>query len=296
MKRSSGIIVAVIVLLAVAAWLVLQRPGESSVEAGDATMLVAYDSAAVDRLIISGAQGTVAFEQQAGRWIMVQPMKYRADESAVTTAIGKGRSIALASLVSSNPDKQSLFQLDSAGTLVHVFERGVEKALFRIGKPSTSYRETYVRAEGSNDVFLTRELLSTVFSKSVKDWRDKTIFKRNPHDIKNVGYRFGDTSFVLTFRDSMWKVDEKPASQPAVQPLLSALGNLQGDEFIDTPVTTARKLTATIVVDGVEIRFYQAPGAAKFVVQSSASPQWFEVQQWKAQQILKRRLELLPPS
>lgn len=296
MKRSALVMVGLIVALAVAAWLVLQQPGESSREAGTETMLVTYDSAAVDRMVISGMRGTVVLEQQGGRWFLKEPIAYPADPVAVTTAIGKGRTIVMAGLVSSNPAKQSLFQLDSTGTLVRIFERGAEKAVFRVGKPSASYQETYVRVEGSNDVYLTRDRLTQVFSKTVREWRDRTIFKGDPQAMENVGYRFGDTTFVLAFKDSIWRVDGLPAAQSAIPPLLNALANIQGDEFIDTAVTAPMKLTASITIGPVEIRFFEVKGTTKYLVQSSASPQWFEVQQYRAQQILKRKLDLLPPA
>jgi hypothetical protein len=267
MKRSALVMVGLILVLAGGAWLVMQRPGESSRAADTEQMLVTYDSAAVDRLVISSARGTVVLEQQAGRWMLREPIA-----------------------------KQSLFQLDSTGTLVRVFERGTEKAVFHVGKPSTSNQETYVRADGSDDVYLTRDRLSQVFSKAVREWRDRTIFKGNPQAITSVGYRFGDTTFVLAFKDSIWRVDGLPAAQSAIPPLLNALANLQGDGFIDTAVTTPMKLTASIAIGSVEIRFFEVKGALKYLVQSSASPQWFEVQQYRTQQILKRKLDLLPPT
>jgi hypothetical protein len=296
MKRSALVMVGLILVLAGGAWLVMQRPGESSRGADAEQMLVTYDSAAVDRLVISSAHGTVVLEQQAGRWMLKEPIAYPADPVAVTTAIGKGRSIVMASLVSSNSAKQSLFQLDSTGTLVRIFERGTEKAVFRVGKPSTSYQETYVRAEGSDDVYLTRDRLSQVFSKAVREWRDRTIFKGDPQAITDVGYRFGDTTFVLAFKDSIWRVDGLSAAQSAIPPLLNALANLQGDEFIDTAVTAPMKPTASIAIGGMEIRFFEVKGTPKFLVQSSASPQWFELQQYRAQQVLKRKFDLLPPT
>lgn len=295
MKRSAWIMAGAIVALGAAAWIVLQRPGETSVDAGSEAMLAAYDSAAVDRLVITGPRGTVTLEQQAGRWMVKEPLEYPADQTAVTAAVGKGRSLALTGLVSSNPEKQSLFQLDSTGTLVRVFEHGTEKAAFRIGKPSSSYQETYVRAEGSNDVYVAREMLTSVFSRGVKDWRDKAVLGVSTRTLTSIAYRYGDTTFVLALRDSVWVLDGTPAAQPAVPPLLNALANLQCDEFVDTPVTAPPKLSATIATNDVEIRFHQLPGSTTYLVQNSGSGRWFEIQQWKAEQVLKRKIDLLPP-
>lgn len=296
MKRSTGVVLATIAALAAATWLVFQRPGERSLESGEGAALVSYDSAAADGLVITGSQGTVRFERQAGRWMMTEPMAYRADETAVGAAIGKGRSLTPTTLVSSNPAKQSLFQVDSTGTLVTVLGQGRELARFRVGKPAESYRETYLRLEGSDDVYLVRDLLAAVFSRSVKDWRDRTVFRTDPNLIRSVTYRFGDTTFALLLQDSVWTAGGRTASQPAVRPLLNALANLQADAFIDTAVIAPPPLAGTIEIGETRISFHRTKDAPAYLVRSSAGPQWYEMHQWRAHQALKRLNELLPPS
>jgi hypothetical protein len=293
MKRNTIYSIVVLVVLAVITFFALNREGEVSSTGSSGKMLVDYDSTSVDKLEVVSPTGSVTLEKQAGTWMITVPIKYRADETAATSAVGKGRKIELTSLVSANPEKQKLFQVDSSGTLVKVYEKGSPKAAFRIGKASSSFTETYVRLEGSNEVQLTNEMISSYFNKQPKDWRDKTIFKIDEDRIRNVRFQYGDTTFTLSMQDSLWRIAKDSASQTAVKPLLSALANIQTDEFVDSSLSSVPKLTSIIEVEGTQIRFFKKDDT-KYLVQTSLSPQWFELQNWRTTGLLKRKKDLLP--
>jgi hypothetical protein len=288
MKRYS-VALSVVVVLVIAAYLVLQRPGEwgSSGRVGD--MLVRYDSAAVDKLQITSRSGNIVLERQGDKWYIVEPIRYRAHESHVGEAVGRGRSLELTSLVSTNPEKQGLFQVDSTGTQVRIFERGVETAVFYIGKLNDTFSETFVRREGSDQVFLARGQLETVFAKEMKDWRNSLIFKTEQSAITHVKFAYGDTTYSLVFEDSLWRVNGETATDHLVRSFLVSLSNFESDDFIDTPPRPLPRLTATLEVAGTTLRFYFNKDTSKYFVQSSESPQWYEVQNWRASQLLKRK-------
>jgi hypothetical protein len=293
MKRNTIYSIIVLIFLAIITFFALNREGEVSSTGSSGQMLVGYDSTSVDKLEIVSPTGSIILEKQAGTWMLTAPIKYKADETAATSAVGKGRKIELTSLVSTNPEKQKLFQVDSSGTLVKVYEKGNPKAAFRIGKASSSFTETYVRLEGSNDVQLTNEMISSYFNKQPKDWRNKTIFKIDEDKIRNVRFQYGDTTFTLSMQDSLWRIAKDSASQTAVKPLLSALANIQTDEFIDSALLAMPKLTAIIEVEGTQIRFFKKDDT-KYLVQTSQSAQWFELQNWRTTSLLKRKKDLLP--
>ncbi|MFN0158289.1 MAG: DUF4340 domain-containing protein [Bacteroidota bacterium] len=294
MNKNSLVLIAIVAILGIAAYLVLQRPGESSVSEETGQKLASYDSLAVDKIEIKAGSNYVVMEKQAGKWMIVQPISYPADQTAITTAIGKGATVLLTSLISSNPEKQGVFQVDSsAGTLVRIFEKGSEKAAFRIGKPGSTFTETYVREENSNDVYLANEMLTYTFNKQVKDWRDKTIFSAMSESIQSVSFQYGDTAFVLTRQDTTWKIDEAVAAATTMTSFLGSLSNFLSDDFVDSSLASPPQLIATIVVDGVQIRFHHENEAASYFVQTSRSPQWFSVQQWRVNQVLKRKRDFV---
>lgn len=293
MKRTTWILIGAVVVLAVIAFFVLRQPGETSSTESSGNMLVSYDSAAVDKVEINTSGNSVVLEKQGNGWMLASPIRYRADQNVVTGAVGKGKSIEVKSVVSSNPEKQKVFQVDSAGTLVQMYAGGNLLAAFRVGKPSQTYTETYVRKEGSNDVYLADGMFTYTFAHPSKDWRDKSIFKTDPDIIRSVTYRYGDTTFTLANKDSLWRVNgDSVKDQASVRGVINSLANLQADDFVDSTLASAPKQVALIEVEGTQIRFCQGKGADTYLVQTSQSPQWYEIQGWRASQVLKRKKDL----
>jgi hypothetical protein len=289
MKRTTWILVGTVIALAIIAFFVLRQPGEVSTTEGSGTMLVSYDSATVDRLEVNASGTSVVLEKQGNGWMLTSPLRYRADQTVVTAAVGKGKNIEVKNVVSSNPEKQRVFQVDSSGTLVQMYAGGNLVAAFRVGKPSASYTETYVRREGSDDVYLADGMFSYTFVQQSKDWRDKSIYRNEPDLVKSVTYKYGDTTFTLAMNDSLWRLNGDSVSQPTVRSVLGSLANLQADGFVDSALSAPPTQVALIDVDGTQIRFCQNKGTSNYLVQTSQSPQWYEVQEWRAGQVLKRK-------
>jgi hypothetical protein len=293
MKRSTLILIGILVILAIATYVVLQRPGETSSSGSGSEFLSQFDSSAVDRLEISSPSGSVTLALEAGKWMITSPGRYRADQTAIAAAVGRGKRIELRNLVSTNPEKQKVFQVDSMGLHVRFYERGNPKASFIIGKPGPSWTETYVRRDGSTDVYLAEGPLSYLFAKQVKDWRDRTIFHIEENVVKAVRFRYGDTTFVVQHRDTVWEVDQRPASEGTTRGFLTLLSNFQCDDFIDSAFTPPATPNAVIELDAVQIRFYLNKTSGTYAVQTSQDSQWFTIQSWRASQILKRKREFL---
>jgi hypothetical protein len=126
------------------------------------------------------------------------------------------------------------------------------------------------------------------------DWRDKTIFKTEQNKINSLKFQFGDTTFTLSKKDSLnWVIGSDSTVNSTVTSLLGSLANFQADEFVDSTITVMPKLTAAIETQGSQLRFFKRTDN-KYYVQSSGSSQWFAIQEWKANQLLKRKKELTP--
>jgi hypothetical protein len=73
---------------------------------------------------------------------------------------------------------------------------------------------------------------------------------------------------------------------------LTSLADFQTDEFVDSMITVMPKLSAVIEAGGTQLRFYKRTDG-KYYVQSSATPQWFAVHDWKANNLLKRKRDFV---
>ncbi len=292
MRRPLIILLGILVLCIIVAVILLRQPGEVSSSGVTGDTIARFDSASMDRMEIRGHTGTAVLEKQADGWMLVAPMHYKADPAAVAEALSRARRSEVKNVVSTNPAKQSLFDVDTAGTLVTLSGGGAREA-FRVGKTSPSFTETYVRREGSNDVLLVDGLLSSVFAKTPGEWRDRTIFSTPVGSITSVAFHFGDTSFVLTLADSLWKVDGVAGQGQAVQSFLAALSSLQADAFVDTAVASMPPLTCMIEVQGTSITFFWNAPASQYYVATSRGPQIFTLSSWKGNQVVRRKKDFL---
>ncbi len=293
MTRSTWILVVILLLLVVAVVVVLRLPGEYSVSPGEGDLLFTYDSVSVDRIDIVAPTGNIELRKEGSGWMLTAPLRAPADIRGVEAAVGKGKSIKLSSLISSNPQKQELFQVDSTGTLVRIYGAGAERAAFWIGKPGSPATDTYVRREGDTDVFLAEGMLGHFFSKPVRDWRDKAILSLTPEAIHSVRFHYGDTTFTLSMQDTVWRVDDAPVKDDVVRSFLSSLATLQCDEFIDTPLPAIPPLLGVLDVDGVQLGFHLTPGNTMVTVITSRNTQVYEMYTWRAEQVLKRKKDFV---
>ncbi len=291
MKKNTYILIGVFVVLLAVAFLVLQKPGERSASSASTGPMFTIDSVAVDKIEIKAEKASVVLEKRGAEWYVVQPVSYKADQANVGQALHQIKVVEVKNVVSSKPEKHAVFQVDQNGTEVKLYEKGMEKAGFILGKMAGGYNEYYTRKLNSNDVLIVEGIYGYTFNRVLKDWRDRTIVAVPKENIKEVRYQYGDTTFTMTLQNSAWLVGKDTVQQSAADGMLTALSNVQADDFVDSVM--AKKVTATVSYAGVQLRFSYDKAAQKFYLQSSNTPQWFFLDQWKANQILKRKKEIL---
>jgi hypothetical protein len=93
-------------------------------------------------------------------------------------------------------------------------------------------------------------------------------------------------------KDSVWTIGGEKAQADAVNNLLNSLASVQADDFVDTVMVQPPRLTAQIAYAGVQLNFFFIKQGEKYLVQQSGSSQWFEMQSWRASQLLKRKKDL----
>ena len=293
MKRSTLLLAGILVVLILIAFLLLQKPGEQSSSASTGEFLARVDSLAVDKIHLQSPTFNVVLEKQGVEWYLRNPLSFRADQSNVAQLLHQAKSLEVKNVVSGNPEKQSLFQVDSTGTQVTLFEGENETASFILGKTGPTFSETYARRKGSNEVVLVSNIMNYAFTRSIKEWRDRAIVSIPKETIKQLTYQFGDTTFTMEFRDSLWFVGDDPAQGSVVERVLSSLTGFQGDDFIDTPPASLPRVSAMLSFAGTQLVFYHVKEGDKYMVRSSLSPQWYDGSRCSANQVLKRKKEIV---
>ena len=280
------------VLLVIAAFVVMEMPGERSALPDARNALVKIDSATISKVEIVAPSHRVMLAKHGSEWRVEAPLTDRADQVSVASFIGEIGALRSRSVVSTNPQKQGLFHVDSTGTVVTVSGAETPPVAIVIGKMGASYAETYVRLMESDEVHLVSASLTFVGTRGVNGWRDKAIMKVPQEEIRSVTYHYGDTTFTLEFQDSLWVVGGKPADDALVRALLASLADVQADEFVEPAPSPVPPVSAAVTYAGNELRFSAGRTSDVYTVERSTDHRWFEMKSWRVQQILKREAEL----
>lgn len=297
MKKSTLYLIATFIILLVVAYLVFSPTQERTTSYSLSDLNLTIDSTLVNKIEITRGETSVTIEHTGGNWSLTSPLHYQADEQSVLSLLSAANKFKVMSLISSNPAKQALYQVDSlSGTSIKFFDQKGNTISLIVGKMSPSYMETYVRQLASNDVYLAEGLNSWLINKEVREWRDKTIFKTERDRIKQVAFKYSKDKFLLTKLDTInWAVDSDSANNTNVSNLISALSNFRTEDFVDTAISLSTpQLKLQIATnEGTNIQFYPIPpDSAKYFVTTSHSQQIFSVSKYAAQQILKQKKDL----
>ena len=294
------ILFGVFVVLAVAVYFLLRSPGEREASYSVSDVHLALDSAQVQSVTIKWGANTFSLQDIGGRWQVVKnaPVEWRypADEFSVKQLLGSLHRLKVVSLISSNPEKQNLFQVDSTGTILSLTERGGTTTEFIVGKSGPAFSETYVRPAASNNVYLAEGLSPWEVNKEVRDWRDKTILNVPQDSIRSITYRYPKDEFTIV-RDSLWRIKKDTVSSNTMKGLLTALSSLRAEDFVDSTLHLSKSQLKLdlLLPDPVTLTFSpMPPDSAKYWVVSSATAQIFVMNKWSVQTVLKQRKDFLP--
>jgi hypothetical protein len=297
MKKSTLYLIATFIILLVFAYLVFSPTQERTSSYSLSDLDLKIDSAIVNKIEIVKGNTSVTLEHTGGKWNLSSPVQYLADEPSVLALLSSANKFKIMSLVSSNPTKQTLYQVDATtGTNVKFSDRKGKTVSLIVGKMGPSYSETYIRTPGSNDVYLAEGFNSWSINKEVRDWRDKTIFKTEKDAIRQLTFEYAKDKFSLTKLDSInWSVNGDSANNSTVGTLFSTLSNLRTEDFVDTTVSLppAQLKLQLMSNETTNLQFHpMPPDTAKYWVSTSLSPQIFVVSKYMAQQVMKQKKDL----
>ena len=96
-----------------------------------------------------------------------------------------------------------------------------------------------MRAANSNDVYVAQGYLQSVFDKSTRTWKDRTIFDFNKGIVTQLNISSPEKIVELHFdADGTWQMLKPVASavkQDEVDSLLTTLSGLDTDDFAEMP-------------------------------------------------------------
>ena len=194
--------------------------------------------------ITATGETTTLSKQDEGDWVVASMDNYPADSEGVTELLSKVTEFKNTQRVSDNPEKQSDFEVDSTGVEAKLMDTN-DKVLAHlfVGKTTPGFLSSYVRPADSNDVYVAKGYLQSVFNKGTRTWKDRTIFSFNKGIVTQLNIVSPEEIIELRLTaEGAWEMIKPVAAAvktTEVDTLLTTLSELDTDDFAEATDTLA---------------------------------------------------------
>ena len=244
MNRRMLIVAGVLVVFVV----IFANPFKDQLKREKRDWVAVFDSVKVktaDRIEVATATDSSVIVKQDGSWVVASQNSFPADTAAVGNLLRALENARSAGVVSNNPENRSRFQVDQTGVRVKVMAQQGVIAQFTLGKMGADFTTSYVLPAGSNEVQVVRGMNRNLFWRP-QGMRDRTIFKFDPANLKQVNAEMPEGGWELIKTDTTWSVRKRgeenihPADKTLSGALVQSLSDFSADAFLDNPSDTMK--------------------------------------------------------
>lgn len=218
MKNLRIKIAIVIVLGIVALFLIFQNRSETLKK--EISGFAIDDTTSVNKIYLADMQGraTLLKKEAPGKWSLNDSLNARIESvnlllasmfrMSVQSPVSRASYNNVISNLATSSVKVEVYKIKPRINLFNViklFPREKLTKVYYVGEPTSDFLGTYMLMEGSDTPFIVflpglRGYLSARFSANPNDWRDHTIFAKNPHEIRSIRVDFPSSpeeSFIV---------------------------------------------------------------------------------------------------
>lgn len=264
------------------------------------------DTTKITGFTIYNKEDTTQLVKSAGGWNLAPPIDYPADERFTSDMVTKLGTLEVETVVSEDTAKASLFEVDTSGVEIVVFQGADTVAHFIVGKTSQNRRNTYCRKIGEDKIYMLRGSFTGQLQRKTKDWRNKNILEIEKDLIALMEFKYPDETFSVANSDTGWTIDASglilEADQKLVDRVAQSISHFRTLDFLDGDSARAvdfsqpdLKLTVTTNVGDV-YRFSFVPkdkDANRYLIyKEGVENTRFEIHKSSANTIMKRVKDL----
>jgi len=297
--------------LAIIAIVALTRPQKGETPSDRARPVAKLNTADIETIEVTKDGTTSVIKSEGGKYKMVAPVPYAADESIAKSAFEGLGKMDVTDLVTEKKEKQAEFQVDDKSGL-HVVAKGKGgKVLADVTVGKTSGPGTMVRPAGKDEIWQASGISRYLFDKTSADWRDKSLTSFTATDAERIDVVGKDGAKVILKKgtgkvgnDDKWdvvessvKIDKLDNSVPSG--IVSAMSIWKANDFADNAKLAdiglePPALSVTVALKGgkkVTALFGNKKAEDEVYVKTPEAPQVFVVKKYNSDRVLKRPIE-----
>ena len=241
----------VLVLLLGGLWMVMKNAREDAMAhsqvAASAALpeikLAADEADKITKIQIQNAgKGEVVLEKQGDAWKVVKPVNYAANQAHVKALIDNLKELRLKDSIDTGKTQYAAFDLeDEKAVRVQLFKDTAKAFDLYFGKSGT--RGQMTRLTDKDGVYVTSGYSSYLYTREVKDWRDRDIVKFEDGNVISATINNENGNFSFSKNDDKWNGTFKGKAIPnleveKVKDMLRSFKSLTADDFGDGKTAT----------------------------------------------------------
>lgn len=210
MKKSSLVIIAILLALsAIAVYFYKHKSGATTLDK-EASDFPVKDTASIDKIFMADKEGkSVLLERTKEGWMLDK--KYHVRPDAITLLLYTIKMVEVQSPISTTSKKNVIKIMSSKSTKIEIYSKGEKIKQYYIGHTTQDHMGTYMLLtnletdENYADPFVTHipgfdGFLTTRYNTDPLDWRDRLVMSFRPPQLKQIKLELlemPDSSFVL---------------------------------------------------------------------------------------------------
>lgn len=210
MKKSTIIILTVLIALAGLSIYIYKSKGKTSTIDKEASDFKYKDTAAIDKIFLADKDGKqILVERKKEGWMVDE--KYHVRPDVIELLLYTIKSVEVKSPVSKNGRNSVIKIMSSKSTKIEIYSKGEKVKQYYVGHPTQDNTGTYMlltnleTGENYEEPFITHipgfdGFLSSRYLTDAVDWRDRLILNYRPPQIKQIKLELHgdpDSSFVI---------------------------------------------------------------------------------------------------
>jgi hypothetical protein len=215
MSYKKTIILIIILCILIGIAYLLNRPAIKTSE--EIVLFPEFDTEKATTISVNGETNKLTLSKEEDQWIVIEEDNLPADKEQIKQALQTVSELKRDNIVSKNPSKQGIFQVDpNKGFDVEIKgEEDKTLAHFYIGKNGPDFMSTYFRKADSDEVILYKGFhLRSRFDKPADTWLDKFIIIVQEQDVDRLEFNRTDEPFSLLHdhEEEKWRLDSPEES------------------------------------------------------------------------------------
>ena len=223
--KTRSLIVATLVFFALAGalyWSEHRKPTDeiAKASANTAPAILKLDEASITRLELKArnTEPVVLEKGNSGSWQIVQPKPFRADQSAVSSALSSLSSLASERVVEEKVSDLKQFGLDHPAVEIDITEKDNKNQQLLIGDDTPAGGAVYAMLAGDPRIFTMASYNKTSIDKNLNDLRDKRLLTVSPDKVSRLEVIENNQKIEFgRYRDEWQILEPKPLRADSVQ-------------------------------------------------------------------------------